>query len=313
MKKNWKRLPRWAKIISFFFLFLIISEIILRFLVGLGDLAIYREDDQYEYFYVSNQDVYRFGNHIVTNEYGMRSRIVDKKKKFIILEFGDSVLNGGAHVDQDELATTTQENELNNVFNNQVQILNISAQSWGPSNAFAFMKKHGDFDAKLIVLVFSSHDLNDNMHFRKVVGVHNAWPDRKPLLAITDVWLRFIWPPVQRFFKGENEYEYLMDFDDSKVNPGWNKFFDYSKSKGIPLIVYLHASQKEIANGVYDGSGTKIISMCKSKDIRLITDLKALRGNEDAFIDNVHINGKGQKIMSDLLLPELKESIRNVR
>ncbi len=310
MKKKWKSLPRWVKFTSLFLLFLIVSEMILRFAIGLGSLAVYREDKDYEYFYESNQDVYRFGNHIVTNEYGMRSKKVDKKKKFFILEFGDSVLNGGAHVDQDELATSIEENELNERFNDQVQVLNISAQSWGLSNAFAFMKKHGDFNANLIVLVFSSHDLNDNMHFRKVVGEHNAWPDGQPLLAITDVWSRFLWPSVKRFFTGEEEYEYLKDFDDSKVNPGWKLFFEYSSDENIPIIVYLHASQKEIQNGNYDQKGKMIMKLCKNRNIRLITDLNTLKNKEDAFIDNVHLNGAGHQIMAELLLPELEKSIK---
>ena len=72
----------------------------------------------------------------------MRSKKIDKKKKFVILEFGDSVLNGGAHIDQDNLATTIEENQLNEKFQNQVQVLNVSAQSWGLSNAYAFLEKH---------------------------------------------------------------------------------------------------------------------------------------------------------------------------
>jgi hypothetical protein len=311
MKKYWKSLPRWAKLISLFFLFLIVSEIILRFVVGLGSLAVYREDKDYEYFYEANQDVYRFGNHIVTNEYGMRSKKVDKKKKFVILEFGDSVLNGGAHVDQEELSTSIEENDLNEKFNNEVQVLNISAQSWGLSNAYAFLNKHGNFNSKMIVLVFSSHDLKDNMHFRKVVGQHSAWPDRQPLLAISDVWSRFLWPPVKRFFTGEEEYEYLKDFDDSRVNPGWELFFKYSTNNNIPIIVYLHASQKEIAEGNYDQNGQKIIKMCENRNVRFITDLEALKNSEDAFIDNVHLNDTGHQIMARLVLPQLEKCIKD--
>lgn len=228
MKKKWKSLPKWSRIISLSFLGLLLAELVLRFIIGLGDLAIYREDKDYEYFYVADQDVWRFGNHILTNEYGMRSKKIDKKKKITILEFGDSVLNGGAHVDQDDLATTLEEERLNKVFQNQIQILNISAQSWGLSNAFAFMEKHGDFNAKIILLVFSSHDLNDNMHFKKVVGEHKAWPSEKPWLAITDAWSRFLWPTVKSFFDGSTEYDYLKDFDDRKVNPGWKGFIQYA-------------------------------------------------------------------------------------
>lgn len=309
MKKKWKSLPRWSKIISFSFLGLILAELILRFIIGLGDLAVYREDKDYEYFYVSDQDVWRFGNHIVTNEFGMRSKKVDKKKKLTILEFGDSVLNGGAHVDQEDLATTIEEKKLNEKHQDQVQILNVSAQSWGLSNAFAFLKKHGDFNSKIILLVFSSHDLNDNMHFKKVVGEHKAWPSEKPWLALTDAWSRFVWPPIKSFFDGSTEYDYLKDFDDRKVNPGWKDFMDYAQSNQIKLMVYLHASQTETNAGSYNEKGKKILRICKDNNLPVIQDLEALKGQTEAYIDDIHMNAKGHSIMASLVLESLSEAV----
>ena len=249
----------------------------------------------------------------MTNEFGMRSNKVNKKKKFIILEFGDSVLNGGAHVDQDNLATTIEENKLNEKFKNQVQILNISAQSWGLSNAFAYLQKQGDFDADIIVLVFSSHDLRDNMHFRKVVGVHSAWPNQKPLLALTDLWTRFIWPKTKALFGGSAEYDYLKDFSDSKINPGWKNFFSYASKKKIPLLVYLHASKKEIQKGDFNADGKKIIRMCEEENVKVISDLDALNEMDDAFIDDIHMGEKGQSVMAELLLPILEKSLTTIQ
>jgi len=313
MMKKWKQSPKWVKLLVYIFLFLILSEIILRFIIGLGDIALYREDKNYEYFYRPNQSVYRFGNHIVTNEYGMRSKSVDNRKRFTILEFGDSVLNGGAHVDQDNLSTSIQDKTLNQKFQNQVQVLNVSAQSWGPSNAFSFLKKHGDFNADVIVLTFSSHDLNDNMHFRKVVGIHSAWPDQKPCLAITDAWTRFLLPKLKSWFGKNEEYDYLIGFNDSKVNTGWRDFFNYTKKNHIRLIVYLHASIKEVKEGEYNLKGKKIIEFCQKNNITIVTDLILLSNNEDAFIDDIHLNKIGHSIMAKLLLPVLEESFNKSR
>lgn len=306
MKLNWKKKPKWFKILAFFLLATFLLEMILRFGLGLGDYPIYRKDSNYEYFYAPNQDVYRYGNHITTNELGMRSKSIDKNKKVKILEFGDSVLNGGAHVDQDKLSTTLQEELLNKQYDNQVQVLNVSAQSWGLSNAFAFFKKHGDFNSKIIVLAFSSHDLNDNMHFRSVVGVEPAWPSQKPLLAITDVWSRFLWPKLKSIFTDYDEYSYLKGFDDSKVNPGWKNFFSYTHKNNISIIVYLHATKQEVSLQEYDVRGQKILKICKKNNVKVIQDINQLKGQENAYIDNIHLNEFGHKIMTDLLVPELK-------
>lgn len=306
---KWKMLPKWVKIGFFIFLFLVITEIILRFVVGLGNMALYKEDKDYEYFYSPHQDVFRYGNHIVTNELGMRSKPINKKRKKTILEFGDSVLNGGAHVDQDKLATTIEENKLNRKFKGDVQVLNVSAQSWGLSNAYEFLKKHGDFNADLIILVFSSHDLFDNMHFRKVVGVHPAWPNQKPLLALTDAWSGAIWPYLKKLVTGKGEYSYLKGFDDSMVNPGWQNFFNYSLKRDIPIIVYLHASQKELDEGDYNQKGKKIQEICSQNSIKIIKDLDKLRDKRSAFIDDIHMNEEGHQIMASLLIPEIERII----
>lgn len=306
MIQYWKSKPKWVKIFSIVFSSLLVLELILRFFVGLGDIPIYRVDKKYEYFFEANQDVWRFGNHILTNEYGMRSKKINKNKKITILEFGDSVLNGGSHIDQDKLATTLEEQSLNKNYQDQVQVLNVSAQSWGVSNAYAFLKEHGNFNSKVIVLVFSSHDLYDNMHFRNVVGVEPAWPANKPYLAITDVWSRFVWPKFKSVL-GFKEYDYLIGFDDSKVNSGWDDFFNYSREKNLPILVYLHATLTEVKNGKYNKKGKKILNFCKENRVKIITDLDQLRSKQEAFIDDIHLNEIGHKIMSNLVTPELED------
>lgn len=312
MMKKWKALSKWYRIPIVFFIIIFFAEIVLRIFVGLGDLPIYREDSSYEYFYVANQNVWRYGNNIITNEYGMRSGSINKKKKVTILEFGDSVLNGGAHVDQNKLSTVLQENFLNNELNNEVQILNISAQSWGVGNAFAFLKKHGNFNAKIFVMVFSSHDLFDNMHFKKVVGNELNWPDSKPWLAITDLINRYLIPKFKSKILGIKEYSYLDDFDDTQVNPSWIGFFNYCKENDIKLLVYLHATQKELNQNSYNQNGEKIIKLCQDNQIELIEDFKLLKSHKEAFLDDIHLNEIGHEIMAKELSPILLKHIEAI-
>ena len=85
-----------------------------------------------------------------------------------ILVFGDSVLNGGSLTDHKKLATTLLEKSLQKSCDPLIRVLNISAGSWGPDNAFSYLKKHGDFNASAIVLFFSSHDAHDNMYHEKI-------------------------------------------------------------------------------------------------------------------------------------------------
>jgi hypothetical protein len=90
-----------------------------------------------------------------------------EKNECIILGFGDSVINGGTIIDQDSLATTITENQLQNRIGNGVRFLNISAPSWGPDNCAAYLNKYGSFNARMLVLFVSSHDAHDNMTLKK--------------------------------------------------------------------------------------------------------------------------------------------------
>ncbi|HRE73149.1 MAG TPA: hypothetical protein PK637_04560 [Flavobacteriales bacterium] len=287
-------------------LVLIALELVARFYFGLGRLPVYVEHERYEYMFAPNQDVWRFGNHVLTNEFGMRSASPLASDSIRILKFGDSVINGGAHIDQDSLSSTLLEKQLSDDFGKPVRVLNISAQSWGPDNAFAFLQEHGDFNTDLIILVFSSHDLHDNMHHQKVVGEKRAWPSKQPLCALTDAWSRYAWPWMQRKMGMEtDEYDYFLGFDDSKVNPGWEQFIRYSKEKNIPLIVYLHPEQSELKSKTYNKYGIEILNLLQKDTVSVIKGIETIR-DRSCYRDNVHLNEKGHRKLAEALLPGVR-------
>jgi hypothetical protein len=284
---------------------LLAVQLFARWYLGLGEIPVYVSNSAYEYIYAPNQNIYRFHNHIVTNSLGLRSGEPKKSDKIRILKIGDSVINGGPHVDQDNLSSKLLEDVLTKYFTKPVRVFNISAQSWGPDNAFAFIKQHGDFDAKIMVLVFSSHDLHDNMHFKKVVGEHRAWPDSQPWCALTDGFNRYLIPKVKGWFGGKpEEYDYLADFDDSKINPGWKQFMDYAKLKNIKLIVYHHATQDELQKKSYDKYGMQLEELLQKDSIPVIRGIERITDNT-CYRDNIHLNEKGHHQLSEILKPVL--------
>lgn len=307
-----KLLRAWPKILISVVVLLLIAELVARFILGLGHLPVYIVDSEYEYIYAPNQEVYRFGNRVKTNSLSMRSEELSENDDLRILKFGDSVINGGAHVDQDSLASSLLEKKLSAQFNKQIRVLNISAQSWGPDNSFAYLKKHGNFDSKIFVLVVSSHDYNDNMHFREVVGVHPTWPNQQPLTAFTDGFNRYFWPGVKGFLgMAEDEYAYLKGFDDSKQNSGLQDFVDYTNENGIKLIVYLHAEQSEINAGKYERNGERILSFFATNNINVIEGIKLLK-DPNAYRDNIHLNELGHRRLNEALFPYLQEECTGV-
>ena len=163
------------------------SELALRQVWGFANAPLYFESDSYEYMACPNQDGYRFGNHYHYNSYSQRSEEPDSTKK-IVLGLGDSVLFGGVLIDQDTIATSLFTVETG------IQMLNISAGSWGPDNCAAYLREKGMFGAKAMFLLVSSHDAHDNMNFQKVVGVHPSYPDKNYLLAWGELLGRYVYP-----------------------------------------------------------------------------------------------------------------------
>ena len=284
---------------------LIVVEITLRLVWGFGKMPIFSASDKYEYMASPNQSGVRFGNRYYFNAFGMRSNEVNTHKKHY-LGLGDSVLFGGVQTDQDSLATSIFSAETG------MQMLNISAGSWGPDNCVAYLKEKGMFDAKGIFLLVSSHDAHDNMDFTPVVGVHPSYPDKQYPCAIAEVLFRYIYPRYIQplFVEGNKELDpdqkVLVGVDIHKngkaFNPGFDQLKAMADSAKIPFVVYLHADQEENAEKKYNDQGDEIIAWCKKNQVRLVEDIHLL--TKDDYRDGIHINAKGQRIVANVMEKE---------
>lgn len=286
---------------------LVISgELFLRFYLGMGNAPLYFASKHYEYMTQPNQDGIRFGNHYHYNSYSQRCEEPDSTKT-IILGLGDSVLFGGTLTDQDSLATSEFTHEMPDM-----QMLNISAGSWGPDNCAAYLKEHGTFTAKAIFLLVSSHDAHDNMDFVPVVGVYPAYPNKHYKLGIWELLDRYILP---RFIKGYTKQKVDPDqkvlngigiHKSGKVfNLGFDQLYEISHKQHIPLTVYLHADKKELKQQIYNEQGQEIIAWCTKHNVKLIKDLDYQFTPAD-YRDGIHINASGQRKLANILKKEYK-------
>ncbi|HTE32623.1 MAG TPA: hypothetical protein VK666_19720 [Chryseolinea sp.] len=284
----------------------VIAEVTLRLKWGFGQMVLFDEDPGYEYIARPNQNRMRFGNTIVYNEYSMRSDPLLASDSCVILGFGDSVVNGGTLSDQDSLATTMVERE----FGKHVRFLNVSAGSWGPDNCAAFLKKHGHFNAKLIVLFVSSHDAHDNMEFEKTVGVHESYPDAQYPLAIIEVIDKYIIPILREKLSHNSTTDNLMiNKGGETFNSGFAYFYGYTQQHHIPLIIFHHAELAEVQKGEFNEQGKEIVAFCEAHNIPYISGLQIGETASD-FRDEIHINDQGQKRWARFLLKDVKDYVK---
>jgi lysophospholipase L1-like esterase len=287
---------------------LMVAELALRKVWGFGEMVLFRDDKNFEYIAMPNQERHRFGNRNFYNEYSMRSMPLKSDDSCIVLGFGDSVINGGTLTDQDSLATSIVESQLR-LKNGGVRFLNISAGSWGPDNCAGYLKEYGDFNAKMIILMVSSHDAYDNMTFERIAGQHEAYPVKQYRLALTEVILKYIVPRARKVLLNEARADDLMiNKNGVGFNKGFEAFKDFVQKSKVPLLVCLHAEKEEVRNKEFNSQGKEILEYCKSNGINLISGLEI--GEElKHFRDNIHLNERGQKLWAEVLRKEIEGTI----
>jgi len=186
---------------------LVALEVGLRFL-GFGNPLIYIADEEVGYLLAPNQCATRLGNRIFINEYSMRSlptTIVPPASTLRVLLLGDSVANGGWWTDQDEtisallmsqlelfLSQPGDENLTQETTYQKVEVLNASANSWGPRNQLAYLQRFGSFGVPALVLLINTDDLFAKQPTSVPVGRDRNYPVRKPPLAIAEVMNRLL-------------------------------------------------------------------------------------------------------------------------
>lgn len=193
---------------------LLLLEAGLRLIFGFGNPLLYLADPDMGYLLAPDQRTRRFGNRIIINEYSMRSSTITKTRPtstLRVLLLGDSVANGAWWTDQERtlsarmtahlkrpMAEAWSGNLNRNTPFERVEVLNASANSWGPRNELAYLQRFGSFEAQAIVLLLNTDDLFAAEPTSDPVGRTPNYPNRKPLCALAEVYTRYLSPQLIR-------------------------------------------------------------------------------------------------------------------
>lgn len=302
-------------LIFFSILVLFISgEIIARWVLGLGTPPLSVIHPTIEYMFKPNQNVMRFHNHFIINQYGMRSEpfseTKEDKNQFRMMVFGDSVINGGNLTDHNQLATTILQKKLVDCFKKPVVVGNISAGSWGPGNYLAYVQEYGFFNADVIVLVISSHDYADNPTFEPLNP--DTHPTEAPLLAISEAITRYL----PRYLPWRNSTTNDVVEKNNKpttasIDRGLKSlrgFLDLAIHSGAKVYVIQHWTQRELAQKKADEGNQMINRICIEKNLTCIQMDSFFENNEkrlNAFRDDIHPNAIGQEIIAKAIWQSL--------
>ncbi len=287
-------------------LLLVGIELIARFYFGLGDPPLSVADPELDYIFAPNQKCQRFGNSLFYNSFSMRSernpKLRNKGKRRVIL-CGDSVVNGGALTDQDELASSLLDQKMRET--DMGDAWNVSAGSWGPMNYAAYFLKYGTFDATDLIIVLSAHDLwedDPREDAGKIVGTR-SYPSKKPIFAFWEAIDRYFVPKllinerVKPSSKFDLETCLIQKEDLKKKNLEACRYLFSLPIKNKKVILHRRRDEWTEANIPEGERAFRDISMSYSVPVFLLR----LNAVED-YRDVIHLNKHGQKRLYTLLL-----------
>jgi lysophospholipase L1-like esterase len=286
-------------------------EALLRIVFGFGTPPLYVADTQTGYRLAPSQRIKRFGNRIEINRYSMRSPDITPTPTpdtLRVLLLGDSIANGGWWTDQAETLSTQIQQTLAIQLPGKyqtVEVLNASANSWGPRNELAYLTKFGTFEAQVVILLINTDDLFATAPTSVQVGRDRSYPTRRPPLALVEVLSRFRKaPPLPELQEVQNE-------GGDRVGANLEAMRQIQKTvlqaKGKLLVAMTPLLREVQPPGSRDYELTardRLLKFTQAEQIPYIDFLDAFRSAPEPpslYRDHIHLSPTGNNLVRDRL------------
>jgi hypothetical protein len=278
----------------------VLGEVILRYGVGLGDPPLAQLDPETEYELVPSRSYSRWGNDIHVNRFGMRApehELVAPPESQYILLIGDSVVYGGHFLDQTETIAVqlSRRLEAQPQFEGcDILALPMAVSSWGPENQAAFLARSGAFDARVVGLIVSAHDLYD---------VPNAPADiipyrtQAPWSALADA-AEAVWERIWNQATSRSEIPFHERKERSLA--ALDEIARMVQSEAIPFVLAYHPTTSELA-------GDRSLELqvfqewAQERDIQFL-DMYSAENRSGHYRDAIHPTALGAAYISEQLM-----------
>ena len=246
------------------------------------------EDNNFEYILKKNQNVIIDGREIFTNSYSMKNQEIDSVSK-IYLALGDSFINGGVEISNQDLATTLLSESLTEKYSKKHQFLNISCSSWGPENYYQYILKNGYFNANEVFIFLSGHDIFDNMTF-DTADYPEMFINENYNFAIYQLINEKLVKSIKKYFSKPKPLNYVNQINKLDL------LIDYFTEKNIEVVIYFHPTLYEINQNMLSKNSLNLIEFAKNKGLDIINEFN-LEVDVSYYEDNIHFNKRGHEFI----------------
>lgn len=294
---------------------LLMLELGLRLGFGFGNPLLYLADQEIGYLLAPCQCTRRMGNRIEINQYSMRSQNIMQKRPqstLRILLLGDSVANGAWWTDQEQTISALLSIQLqllrprDNPCFESVEVLNASANSWGPRNQLAYLKRFGSFEAQAVVLLINTDDLFATAPTSVPVGSDRNYPNRKPHFALTEAFGRYVLkaPVIPEMQAVNREKGDRVGFNLEAIR----QINHLSLAADAKLLLAMTPLLREIAQpGSRDyelEARQRLAQFAQDQKITYLDLLKDL--NDKSYRDHIHLSPQGNQKVTEAITQSLQ-------
>lgn len=298
---------------------LVCGEFTARWGLGIGTPTLSVAHPTIEYMFRPDQNVSIFGNRQKYNAYGMRATDFPRTKsdpsELRVLVIGDSVINGGNPTDQAELGTELLKSALQELHDGPVVVGHVSAGSWGPMNARAYLHEFGWFDADALVMVWSDHDAWDVPTYAPLNPLTH--PTDRPVSALVQGLTRYLPKLYKRYFASATAPPVeMLELPEPKRPQDESAdavlaIFAEAASREIPVALLLHRTSGTLDKTQPPVGEQWFIDLAASADVSVVQLASRFRAaiadGASPYRDNIHPSPAGQALLAEAMLASLIE------
>jgi lysophospholipase L1-like esterase len=292
----------------FLLVFIIVAEVGLKQLSGLGRPVLFQEHPAYGYRLQPNQETWRFGGaHFKINNLGLRAgEDWDPGIKDKILFLGDSVTYGGNHISNHQLFSEVAAKDLPGLRSGNAGIPN-----WGVENVYGLVVQEKFLPASVYVTTF----IEDDFYRGLTTGRNKPWIKyQMPRFALEEL-AEFVWHKYFADTREINRRERESEPADVRVARAAAKLREmdqFLKAHGYRHLIFISPTRQQVLG--QRPPDARVKAQLDKHGVRAVYLLEVLppapaEQRRAWYQDNDHLTAKGHAVWGELIHEELTRTL----